>query len=122
MREKKVCVIGLGYIGLPTAALLASRGYLVSGYDINNDVVNTINQGNIHIVEKDLDYFVEQAVKNGQLKAFPEPQQSDIYIICVPTPFHQSTEIPSPNIDYVIEAAKKISKLLKKGEIGRAHV
>jgi len=117
MREKKVCVIGLGYIGLPTAALLASRGYLVSGYDINNDVVNTINQGYIHIVEKDLDYFVEQAVKNGQLKAFPEPQQSDIYIICVPTPFHQSTEIPSPNIDYVIEAAKKISKLLKKGDM-----
>jgi len=70
IKKKKISVIGLGYIGLPTAALLASNGYKVVGVDVNSHAVETINQGKIHIVEPDLDAFVRSAVSNGMLEAF----------------------------------------------------
>lgn len=117
MKTKKITVIGLGYIGLPTAALLASGGYKVAGVDVNSHVVKTINQGRTHIAEPELDAFVGSAIKNGMLKAFLEPQEGDIYMICVPTPFHESLGVPTPNIDYVISAAKSISKYLKPGDL-----
>ena len=101
-REKSVSVIGLGYIGLPTAALLASKGYMVKGMDINEHAVETINKGEIHIVEPDLDAYVRSAVSNGKLKAYSEVQAGDIYIICVSTPFHADSKLPKPNVDYVI--------------------
>lgn len=85
--EKTVCVLGLGYIGLPTAALLANRGYYVHGVDISENVVDTINKGNIHIVEPELDTFVSAAVKSGKLKASLTPVVADVFIIAVPTPF-----------------------------------
>ncbi len=114
----KVCVIGLGYIGLPTAALLANRGYDVHGVDIVQDVVDTINQGKIHIVEPDLDTFVHAAVNSGKLKADTKPTKADIFIIAVPTPFHKSGyDIPTPNIDYVISATKSIAPYVKEGNI-----
>ena len=117
IKKKKISVIGLGYIGLPTAALLASNGYNVVGMDVNSHAVETINQGKIHIVEPDLDAFVRSAVSNGMLKAFMEPQEGDIYMICVPTPFHESPGVPTPNIDYVINAAESISKYIKPNDL-----
>lgn len=116
-REKSVSVIGLGYIGLPTAALLASKGYMVKGMDINEHAVETINKGDIHIVEPDLDAYVRSAVANGKLKAYSEVQAGDIYIICVPTPFHADSERPEPNVDYVREAVQSISPHVKGGDI-----
>jgi UDP-N-acetyl-D-mannosaminuronic acid dehydrogenase len=115
--KKSVSVIGLGYVGLPTAALLASKGYMVKGMDISEHAVETINKGEIHIKEPDLDAYVRSAVANGKLKTYSEVQAGDIYIICVPTPFHTDSEIPKPNVDYVREAAKSISPHVKGGDI-----
>lgn len=117
MYKKTVCVIGLGYIGLPTAALLAGNGYRVLGVDINPHAVETINKGLIHIVEPRLDEYVKSAVSNGSLKAFSKPQLADIYILCVPTPFHDGDGVPMPNVDYILSAVDSISKLVKKGDI-----
>jgi UDP-N-acetyl-D-mannosaminuronic acid dehydrogenase len=117
MHKQTVCVIGLGYIGLPTAALLASNGYNVVGVDLNAHAVETINQGRIHIVEPDLDAFVRSAVAAGRLKAFTTPQQADIYMVCVPTPFHEGEGIPQPNIDYVLAATRSIAPFVKPGDL-----
>lgn len=117
MHKKTVCVIGLGYIGLPTAALLASSGYQVTGVDLNEHAVSTINQGRIHIVEPDLDAFVRSAVAAERLKAFTAPQAGDIYMICVPTPFHEGEGIPRPNIDYVLAATRSIAGFIKPGDL-----
>ena len=114
----KVVIMGLGYIGLPTAALLANRGYEVHGVDIVQDVVDTINRGEIHIVEPDLDTFVKAAVNSGKLKADTKPTEADVFIIAVPTPFHKSGyDVPTPNIDYVISATKSIASYLREGNI-----
>jgi len=113
-RNKSVCVIGLGYIGLPTAALLANRNYKVHGVDVVQSTVDTINDGHIHIVEPELDIFVRSAVNSGNLKASLTPQDSDIFIIAVPTPFHEGFV---PNIDYVVSATKSIAPYVKKGNI-----
>lgn len=117
MKNKIVCVIGLGYIGLPTAALLASNGYTVLGTDLSQHAVDTINRGEIHIVEPDLDAFVRSAVSAGRLKAFTTPQLGDIYMICVPTPFHEGEGIPQPNLDYVLSATRSIAHLVKPGDM-----
>jgi len=111
---KKVCVIGLGYIGLPTAALLANRGYDVHGVDVVQSIVDTINQGKIHIVEPELDIFVQAAVKSKKLKADTKPATADIFIIAVPTPFKDGF---IPNIDYVINATKAIAPYVKEGNL-----
>lgn len=117
MVNKTVCVIGLGYIGLPTAALLASSGYDVFGVDLNSFVVETINKGQIHIVEPDLDAFVRSAVAAGKLKASTQPSAADVFIICVPTPFHEGVGIPQPDIDYVLAAAESIKDFVKPGNL-----
>lgn len=117
MYKKTVCVVGLGYIGLPTAAVLAGNGYRVFGVDIDRHAVDTINRGLIHIVEPGLDEHVKSAVLNGSLKAFSEPQLSDIYMLCVPTPFHEGGGVPVPNVDFVLSAVDSISRLIKKGDI-----
>jgi len=114
MSEKKICVLGLGYIGLPTSALLANRGYEVHGVDVVQSVVDTINQGKIHIVEPELDTFVKVAVNSGKLKADTKPTQADIFVIAVPTPFHDGFV---PNIDYVISATKAIAPYVQEGNI-----
>ena len=111
---EKVCVIGLGYIGLPTAALLATKGYKVHGVDVKPDVVDTINHGKIHIVEPALDAFVKSAVQSGNLKASTETDYADIFIITVPTPIDQNN---NPNIDFVIEATKAIAPYIKDGNL-----
>lgn len=117
MTEKKICVIGLGYIGLPTAALLTRMGYCVEGVDVNPSVVQTINSGNIHIVEPDLEEHVRSAVEAGKLKASTATPPADVYMICVPTPFHEGAGIPQPNIDYVLHAARGIAPHIKAGDI-----
>ena len=117
MKNKKVCVVGLGYIGLPTAALLANSGFQVVGVDLNAHAVETINQGRIHIVEPDLDAFVRSAVLAGRLQAYTTPQSGDIYMICVPTPFHDGEGIPQPNIDYILAATQSIAGFVKPGDL-----
>lgn len=114
LSDLKICVVGLGYIGLPSAALLANRGYQVQGVDISPEVVNTINQGDIHIVEPDLDSFVHSAVHSGHLKASLQPEPADIFILAVPTPFHEGFV---PNIDYVMNATRAIAPVVKAGDL-----
>ena len=114
--------MGMGYIGLPTAALLANRDYQVYGVDINQHVIDTINRGEIHIVEPDLDEFVHSAVKSGSLVVNIEPAEADIFMIAVPTPFHtdklnEITNSPIPNIDYIVDATKKIAPYVKSGNL-----
>lgn len=116
-QQKCVCVIGLGYIGLPTAALLASNGYKVVGIDVSSHVVETINKGKIHIIEPDLDAYVRSGVAAGRLSAFSDVQPADVYMICVPTPFYSGGHIPQPNIDYVLSATASIAPLVKAGDL-----
>ncbi|MCL4130841.1 UNVERIFIED_CONTAM: hypothetical protein GTU68_046726 [Idotea baltica] len=109
-----ICVVGLGYIGLPTAAVLGSRGYKVHGVEINPKAVETINSGKAHIVEPDLDILVRAAVTTGNLKAHTEPAESDIFMICVPTPL---TAENKPELSYVRSATKSIVPFLKIGDL-----
>lgn len=111
----KICVIGLGYIGLPTAAVFASRKVKVLGVDINQQAVDTINQGKIHIVEPELDILVHAVVKDGYLKAATSPDEADAFIIAVPTPFRGDDH--EPNLDYIKAASKSVAKVLKKGNL-----
>ena len=111
---KSICVIGLGYIGLPTASLLGTKGYIVTGVDVSSDVVETINQGHIHIIEPDLDLLVKSAVNAGNLKASLEPCKADIFIIAVPTPFKDEYV---PDLTYVRQATKTIAPLIEKGNL-----
>jgi len=106
--------MGLGYIGLPTAALIAGNKTQVNGVDVNPRVVDTINRGEVHIVEPDLDVAVSEAVSEGFLKASLEPEQADTYLIVVPTPFKEKNE---PDISYVEAATKAILPLLKEGDL-----
>ena len=114
MTKPDVIMIGLGYIGLPTAALIASKKINVLGVDINKNVVETINKGKIHIVEPDLDLAVANAVNNGFLKASIVPKEANNYIIVVPTPFKQRN---IPDISYIEAATLSIIPLLKKGDL-----
>ena len=107
-----VSVIGLGYIGLPTAAILASRGVTVIGIDVSKNVVDNVNQGLIHIVEPGLDILVLEAVKSGNLKAFTEPVKADVFVITVPTPFKGDNE---PDLSFINSAIKSIAPMLEKG-------
>lgn len=117
---ERVAVIGLGYIGLPTAAVFASRGVEVVGVDINQRAVETINAGRVHIVEPDLDIVVQAAVNTGKLRATQVPEPADAFLIAVPTPFRQSTRNGNPrepDLSYIHAAAETIAPLLKKGNL-----
>ncbi|MFB3390049.1 UDP-N-acetyl-D-mannosamine dehydrogenase [Flavobacterium sp. LAR06] len=110
----KVVTIGLGYIGLPTAALIASQKINVLGVDVNPIIVNTVNKGKIHIVEPDLDTAVAHVVKNGFLKASTTMAEASIYLVVVPTPFKDRNE---PDISFIEIATNNIIPFLKKGDI-----
>jgi UDP-N-acetyl-D-mannosaminuronic acid dehydrogenase len=112
---KKISVIGLGYIGLPTAAMLASRKIEVVGVDTNEAVVNKINCGEIHIVEPDLDMVVSAAVNKGYLRATTAAEPAEAFIISVPTPF--KGENHEPDLSYVEAAANMIGPVLEKGNL-----
>lgn len=117
MAFETVSVIGLGYIGLPTAAMFASRKKNVIGVDVNQNAVDIINRGKIHIVEPELDMIVHAAVKEGFLKATLQTEPADAFLIAVPTPFKSFKEgdIPVPDLDYIQAACKAIAPVLKKG-------
>jgi len=118
MSFETISVIGLGYIGLPTAAMFASRKKKVIGVDVNQHAVDTINRGEIHIVEPDLDMIVHAAVNEGYLKATLTPEPADAFLIAVPTPFKESnSEIPEPDLKYIEAAANAIAPVLKKGDL-----
>ncbi|MDB3938260.1 UDP-N-acetyl-D-mannosamine dehydrogenase [Flavobacteriaceae bacterium] len=110
----KAVFMGLGYIGLPTAAVAASKGIRVLGVDVNPKVVDTINMGKIHIVEPDLDKVVNEVVKKGLLKASLNPEEADAYFIVVPTPFKQNKRA---DISYVESATRMVIPFLKKGDL-----
>ena len=114
MIDLKVVMMGLGYIGLPTAALIASRGISVLGIDVNQSVVDTINKGKIHIVEPDLDGLVKHVVERGFLKASTAVEVADVYLIAVPTPFKGNHE---PDLKYVESATRMIIPNLKEGNL-----
>ncbi len=111
---KKISVIGLGYIGLPTAAVLASHGAEVVGVDVNAKAVDTINKGKVHIVEPDLEAVVYASVKSGRLKATLKPEKAQVFIIAVPTPFKENYK---PDLSYIEAAAKSIAPVLEKGNL-----
>ncbi len=112
-KKPDVCVLGLGYIGLPTAAVIARSGCRVLGIDVNVSVVDTINRGEIHIEEVDLDGLVQGVVSRGMLRASTLVEPSDVFVIAVPTPFDANH---APDISYVLEAAANISAVLKMGD------
>ncbi|MGP5213864.1 UDP-N-acetyl-D-mannosamine dehydrogenase [Psychrobacter immobilis] len=112
---KNICVFGLGYIGLPTAAMFAHHGANVIGVDVNPHAVETINQGKIHIVEPGLEAIVKQAVDNGKLKASLTPVHSDAYLIAVPTPFKGDDH--EPDLSYIHAVSKALAPLLEKGDV-----
>ena len=114
MPFKKISMIGLGYIGLPTAAIMASRGLEVIGVDVNQQTIDTINQGKIHIVEPDLDIVVRSVDQTGQLKATTIPETADAFLIAVPTPFKEDHK---PDLSYIKAAAKAIAPVLAQGNL-----
>lgn len=114
MPVKHVCLIGLGYVGLPTAAVLASRGVRVTGVDINPATVESINAGRPHIIEPDLDMVVHGAVSAGKLTATTTPVEADAFIIAVPTPFDDDRQ---PDLSYLRAAATSIAPVLKVGDL-----
>jgi len=114
MKNIKICVIGLGYIGLPTSAMFATHGCQVIGVDVNEKVVVALNRGEITIEEPYLDIMVQAAVRSGQLKAYTKPREADAFIIAVPTPI---TEDKKADMSCVISAAEMIVPYLKKGNI-----
>ena len=111
---KNVVVVGLGYIGLPTAAIIARNNLNVTGVDVNSDIVNTINKGKIHIVEPELDGLVKSVVDKKMLQASTQPSKADVFVIAVPTPFKGDHE---PDITYVEKATLSIIPFLKEGDI-----
>ncbi len=120
MSFETISVIGLGYIGLPTAAMFAAYGKNVIGVDVNQNTVDTINRGEIHIVEPDLDAIVYKAVTGGKLKAVLTPEAADAFLIAVPTPFlpiENADDIPKPDLKYIQSAAQAIAPVLKKGDL-----
>jgi len=123
MSFNTISVVGLGYIGLPTAAMFASRKKNVIGVDVNQHAVDTINRGEIHIVEPDLDMIVHAAVTEGYLKAVTTPEPADAFLIAVPTPFKSTlnkesdSAIPEPDLSYIKKASEAIAQVLKKGDL-----
>ena len=114
MNFERISVVGLGYIGLPTAAVFASRKKIVIGVDVNKEAVETINRGEIHIVEPDLDMVVRATVTEGYLKATQVAEPADAFLIAVPTPFKGDHV---PDLSYIQSACKAIAPVLEKGNL-----
>lgn len=110
-RQARIEVLGLGYIGLPTAILFAKAGFNVTGIDVNEKVVNAVNNGKTHIVEPDLDELVRRVIESNKFNVYPTPQRADVFLICVPTPI---TEDKKADLSYVKSAAKSLIPILEK--------
>jgi UDP-N-acetyl-D-mannosaminuronic acid dehydrogenase len=116
--EYDICVLGLGYIGLPTASIFATKGKRVLGVDVVPRVVETINSGGIHIVEPDLDVLVRAAVQSGNLRAATKPAAAGAYIVAVPTPFRQVGDNPrAPDVTYVEAATRSLAPVVRPGNL-----
>ena len=114
----KCCVIGLGYIGLPTSALISNNGFEVIGVDINKDIVNKLNEGNVHLNEPDIEKLIRKSLKNKNFKAKIEPEEADIFIIAVPTPIKKTEKgNPEPELSFVMRAIQSIKTFVKKGNL-----
>ncbi|MGZ3699488.1 MAG: NAD(P)-binding domain-containing protein, partial [Bdellovibrionota bacterium] len=111
---QKVCVLGLGYIGLPTASLMATKGFEVLGVDVNPRIVDNLNQGKIIIQEPSLDVIVKSAVNSGRLKASSKPELADVFIIAVPTPCRENHK---PDVSYVQAATESLAPYLRPGNL-----
>ena len=115
---KKCCVIGIGYIGLPTAAILASKGLKVLGIDNNKEKIKKLKKGEIYIKEPNLEQIVKEQIFNGNLKVSSNVAKADVFVITVPTPLtKKASTFPEPNIDYILDAALQISKVIEKGNL-----
>ncbi|WP_072384483.1 UDP-N-acetyl-D-mannosamine dehydrogenase [Novosphingobium sp. NDB2Meth1] len=114
--KPQVCVVGLGYIGLPTAAIIARSGCPVLGLDVTQSVVDTINRGEIHIEEVDLDGLVQGVVQRGLLRASTQIEPADVFVIAVPTPFAKDGH-HTPDVSYVQAAASEVAGVLKAGDV-----
>ena len=124
MKFQKICVIGLGYIGLPTASTFAANGIHVLGVDINTHIIETLNKGEIHIHEPGLHDEVKKALHSGKFKASTRPEEADAFIIAVPTPFQENKFGEYNGVTYkladmraVISAAESIVPFLRKGNL-----
>lgn len=114
MKFETLCVLGLGYIGLPTASTFATHGLKVIGVDIKKEIVNSLNNGEVHLFEPGLRTLVQAALKSGNLKVKDKPQPADAYIIAVPTPFKENKQA---DLSYVVSAAESIAPFLKPGNL-----
>ena len=115
---QKIIVMGLGYIGLPTASMLATKGHQVLGVDVNAKAVDTINSGRIHIIEPDLDILVRSAVNSGNLRASLTPEEGDTFILAVPTPFkEEGGNLKAPDLSYVEAATRAIAPFLREDNL-----
>lgn len=110
----KICVIGLGYIGLPTAAVISSRGYTVHGVETNPNALEIINSGRAHVIEPDLDALVKVGVESGRLRAYPQPATADVFMICVPTPVGEEN---GADLSFVRSATESICPFLRPGNL-----
>ena len=110
MKNNKICVVGLGYIGLPTACLLAIKGFKVVGVDIDDSHLNKINSGTSPIQEPFLDEHLSEAINKKNFKAISTIEPADIFIICVPTPFIKEDLIPKPDLSFLYKAADNQSR------------
>src|SRR5690349_2596664 len=108
--QTKVAVVGLGYIGLPTAALIARSGFSVVGIDVSEHVVQTVNSGKVHIEEVDLEALVQGVVARGALRATTQMEPADVFVVAVPTPVREDH---SPDTSYVVQAARSIAPVLQ---------
>ena len=108
----KACCMGLGYIGLPTAIIAAKHGLQVVGVDVNPDVVEMTNRGKLHIIEPGMEEMLQDVVEAGTLRASVIPEESDVYLIVVPTPFKGNHE---PDVSYVEAATRSVVPYLKEG-------
>ena len=122
MRERHICVVGLGYIGLPTAVVLAKHDFLVTGVDKDEKKLEKLSQGQSTIAEVGLGELLTKAIEEGTLKFSIQPQEADVYIICVPTPINNdpkasSKSLPSPDMTYVDEAVAAVAKVAPEGAL-----
>lgn len=117
MQSKEITVVGLGYIGLPTAVVMAGAGHHVKGFDAKKEVCESLNAGKIHIVENYLQEAFTQVRENRCLEITEEIAESDIYVVCVPTPFQEEENEKAADLSYVESAAKEVAKVLKKGDL-----
>ncbi|UCE75501.1 MAG: nucleotide sugar dehydrogenase [Methanomassiliicoccales archaeon] len=113
--NRKICILGLGYVGLPTASMFATHGYDVVGVDVNEDIVKNMEKGNIPIKEPGLETLVLAALKSNRLKVQAKPEKADVFIICVPTPINEATK--EPDLSYVKSATESILPYLEKGNL-----